>query len=847
MRKKYLAELAAGGSAGWLYASFIAAPLIFPLSAIADSDNHSDNVQFNTSFLDTGYAGGVDLKQFSEGNGMLPGQYLVDVYLNDELVTSERMTFSKQADGQVAACMTSELLAHLNVEPSALQNTQGLNATGCSSIGSIIPHARVMFDSGQQRLNIRLPQEDMQKTARGSVPPALWQTGSVAGFVSYNANAYQTHTNGQAFESRYLSLNAGINLGEWYFRHNGSLSSQTDSGSHYQSLNSYVQHDVSTLGGRFLAGQANTSGRLFDSVSYTGVSLFSDDQMLPESQRGYAPEIRGIARSTARVTVRQSGNVIYETTVPTGAFIINDLYPTGFGGDLDVTVRESDGSESHFLVPYASVADLLRPGSHRYEAVAGRYRSQAGQDGQPFYQATWQQGLTNILSLYGGIQLSTGYQAYQGGGAVSTPVGALALDVTQAQTRTQTQTFSGQSYRVTWNKLISDTQSNIALAAYRFSTRDYLDFSQAMQYQNLERGGVVNSALLYRTKNRYSLTLSQGLGDAWGTLSASGISQNYWNRSGNDMQYQVGYSNRWDRVSYSVTASRSRTQDGVMNTSWLLSFSIPLGGERPMTFSAGLARDVVGNISEQASLSGTAGEEQQMSWGVNGAHDTSGGSTGSVSGQYISPWSTVSGGAGLGRDSQTLSAGLTGSVVAHPAGITFTPYTGDTWVVVHAPGAAGADVTSYPGLKLDHWGNAVMPASMPYQRNTVGLDPKNLADTVELDSTSTSVVPRSGAVVMAKFETRSGYALLLTPARPDAGLPFGASVTDEKGNAQGLVGQAGMIYTRVEDAQGRLFSTHEVNGKPVTCVIPFVFSPSDLTKPMQRMTYTCNTSDTGSR
>lgn len=37
--------------------------------------------------------------------------------------------------------------------------------------------------------------------------------------------------------------------------------------------------------------------------------------MLPDSQRGFAPTIRGVAHSNARVSVRQHGYTIYETYV----------------------------------------------------------------------------------------------------------------------------------------------------------------------------------------------------------------------------------------------------------------------------------------------------------------------------------------------------------------------------------------------------------------------------------------------------------------------------------------------------------------------------------------------------
>ncbi|MGS0639221.1 fimbria/pilus outer membrane usher protein [Citrobacter sp. VF227] len=837
MCKTLLAELL---SAGRPVARISVCLMVITTTSAIAADTAPGDVEFNTTFLDSAYTAGVDLQQFSRSNGMLAGEYLTDVWLNDELLGTEKLTFSKMADGKVAVCMTPALLARLNVRASALHNTDKLTAGQCTPVEQVIPSARLTWDSGQQKLVIAVPQEDMEKTARGSVPPSLWQNGSLAAFTAYNASAYQSESGGETFNSQYLSLNSGVNVGGWYLRHNGSLTSQTGSGSRYQSINTYIQHDVTPVRGRFLAGQANTSGRLFDSLSFTGVSLFSDDQMLPESQRGYAPDIRGIARSSARVTVRQGGNVIYETTVPAGAFVINDLYPTGYGGDLSVTVREADGSESTFLVPYASVADLLRPGASRYEAVAGKYRRPDGRDGQPFYQASWQQGITNTLTLYGGGQFSDGYQSFQAGSAVSTPLGALALDVTQARTSTVRDTLSGQSYRITYNKLVSDTQSNIALAAYRFSTRDYLDFAQAMEYQNLQKGDVVSAGVLYRTKNRYSLTLSQGLAEGWGTLSVTGLSQNYWDRAGNDMQYQFGYSSRWKRVSYSLTAARNRAPEGSMQTSWLVSFSVPLGEEHPVTFSSAVSHDSGAGLAEQVSLAGTAGERQEMNWGVSGTHSEQGGSTASVSGQYLSPWTSINASAGAGRDNRTLSAGLSGAVVAHPHGVTLTPYTGDTWVVVNAPGAAGAEVSSYPGLKLDHWGNAVMPASMPYQRNQVSLDPKGLSDRVELESTTRNVIPRAGAVVVAEFATQQGYALLLTPDRPEDGLPFGATVTDSQGNPVGMSGQGGTVYARVSDKTGRLFATVKGGGKATTCIMPF--SVTEETRAMQQITYTCKQS-----
>ena len=113
--------------------------------------------------------------------------------------------------------------------------------------------------------------------------------------------------------------------------------------------------------------------------------------MLPNSQRGYAPVIRGVANSNARVTISQNGVKLRELSVVPGAFEINDLYPTGFGGDLDVTVTEADGSVRKFSVPYAAVPMALREGQNRYSVTAGTVRQLSNI--KPFFsQATWQYG-----------------------------------------------------------------------------------------------------------------------------------------------------------------------------------------------------------------------------------------------------------------------------------------------------------------------------------------------------------------------------------------------------------------------------------------------------------------------
>ena len=125
---------------------------------------------------------------------------------------------------------------------------------------------------------------------------------------------------------------------------------------------------------------------MFDAVGLRGIALKTDDNMLPASLSGYAPEVRGIARSNATVTVRQNGNVIYQTSVPPGAFVLKDLYPTSSGGDLAVTIQESDGSQTQYTLPFASVPNLVRNGQVKYALGAGKYRPAGNQISPSFAQ-----------------------------------------------------------------------------------------------------------------------------------------------------------------------------------------------------------------------------------------------------------------------------------------------------------------------------------------------------------------------------------------------------------------------------------------------------------------------------
>ncbi|MDX8124784.1 fimbria/pilus outer membrane usher protein [Janthinobacterium sp. GMG2] len=768
---------------------------------------HADQVEFNSVFLPEG-SRSLDLAIYQKGNPVLPGTYRADIALNGELRNRQDIRINANDDGSSpVVCVSRKLLELLGVNISLLSpEAMTLLAEGqCVELGKLIANATAVFLPEIQQVNISIPQASLRRNARGYVSPELWDSGVTSGMLGYNFNSYHNKSGGTSFDSAYLGLNGGFNMGGWRFRHNGALSWQQQGGSRYQVLDTYARRDMTALKSQLTLGDANTSGEIFDTLSFRGAQLASDDRMLPNSLRGYAPVVRGIARTNARVSIRQAGNLLLETTVAPGAFVIDDMYATGYGGDLNVTVSEADGSEQRFVVPYAAVSQLLRPGSLRFGAAAGVTRNNFLSKQARVLQGTLQYGLNNSLTGYGGLQASEDYLSLLGGVAFALPIGAVSIDLSHAQTKLAADTAKGQSLRLSYSKNVLSTGSNFSMAAYRFSTSGYLDFANATQVLDAERNGY-DSNMQYRPRNRVSLTADQRLG-AWGQVSISGYAQNYWNRPGQDLQYQLSYNKQVGRVSYGINANRSKVSYGGMESRIQLTLSMPLGGNdslyRPQ-MSAQVSRDTDGRYDQLATLSGSAGEERQFSYGASVSRNGSSNSS-TLNGQYTGAQAMVGASVGRGTGYSSASVSMSGSVVAHPGGVTLTPLRGETIAVVHAPGAAGAKVAGYPGLRLDASGNAVLPYLRPYELNEVAIDPQGTSMDVELSETSQQVAPRDGAVVFLKYGTSTGRAILFNVSLANGEvLAFGATVKDEQGLPVGVVGQGGQLYARLQETTRQL-------------------------------------------
>ncbi|KVS23195.1 fimbrial biogenesis outer membrane usher protein [Burkholderia cepacia] len=806
-------------------------------------------VEFEGGFLNNGH-GAFDVSRYERRNVVRAGVYKPDIYVDGNWVGRTEVTFKSAPDTVDAQpCFDSASFERIGVDLSKLPQDVRATLAGegaCLRLGQAIPEASVSYDFNEQRLDLSIPQISMRRQARGYVNPDQWSEGVPVAMLGYDASVYHARISGQSANTQgYVGVNSGVNIGRWHFRHNGSLSWDDRGGKQYQNLATYVQRDLPAWSSQLIAGDAYTSGDLFDSTSFRGVRMYTDDRMLPESQRGYAPVVRGVANTHAKVTIEQNGMKLYETTVAPGAFVIDDLYPTGYGGDLKVNVTEADGSVHSFLVPYAAVPLSLRPGQNRYSFTTGVVRNL--QNTTPYFaQATWQRGLTNLLTGYGGVTFAQGYLSAMAGAVLNTSWGAVGVDVTHASTSIpRERRYSGQSFRISYAKSVPTTGTNVAIAAYRYSTNGYFALNDAMQARDQAKLDV-GSVNVYRQRNRASLTLSQSLGARGGSLNTTASASTYWNRSGSDVNFTIGYSNSFRNVAYSVSASRQRDAWGTSSTLYYASLSIPLGKASSAMLATNFSRDTQGSTQAQTSLSGALGADNNLSYGLNVNHGNSSGisqTNGGANVMYRGRSAELSGSVSASTDYQQFSAGARGAIVAHGGGVTLSQPLSETFAIVEAPNAEGARVTNASGVRIDRRGYAIVPYLTPYSMNDVSIDPKGLSTDVELKETSQRVAPLAGAVPMLTFKTEYGRSALIRVRQPDGSpVPFGAAVIDASGKDVGTVGQGGKLFARGLEDRGELKVQWEANRSKSVCELSYSLPVRKRTttyQPMQSLDLPC--------
>ncbi|WP_320723146.1 fimbria/pilus outer membrane usher protein [Enterobacter sp. 262D3] len=767
-------------------------------------------VEFNTDVLDAADKSNIDISRFSRAGYIMPGHYQMQVMVNEQPISQSAMTvaFIEPRDSVDTkplprACLSAEMVDKMALNPAAREKVTLWNNGQCADF-SALKGVDIRPDPAASILHVNIPQALLEYTDATWLPPSRWDNGIPGLLLDYNLNGnVSKQTHGNTTQSLSYSGTVGANASAWRLRadYQGNLNKSSGSGHGTTSRSDwsrfYMYRAIPRLQAKLTLGENYINSAIFDSWRYTGATLESDDRMLPPKLRGYAPQVSGIADTNARVVISHQGRILYDSTVPAGAFTIQDI-DSSVRGTLDVEVIEQNGRKKTFQVNTAYVPYLTRPGQIRYKLASGRSLSpQSHENEGPVFaagEASW--GLTNSWSLYGGATIAGDYNALAiGAGHDMNQFGTLSLDATQSVSKPGGTfgTLSGKSWRASYSKRFDEVNTDINFAGYRFSEKDYMTMQQYLnaRYRNDFRG---------RSKELYTSTINKNFTDLNLSVSLQYSYQTFWDRAA-DNYYTLSVNRYFDafgfrNISAGLTASRS-TFGGAPNDSLFLRLSLPWG--------SGTA-SYTGNLSNDR-YSQTVGYSDTLNDGLDSyslnAGSTSGGKYQDDGAQFNgyyshrSPLANMSVNASYAQSQYSqmgisLSGGAT--ITGKGAAIHAGGLNGSTRLLVDTDGIADVPVNGGQ-VSTNRWGIGVVTDMSSYYRSSTSIDLNKLPDDIEATRSIVESTLTEGAIGYSVFEVRKGARLFAVLRQADGSHPpFGASVTNSKGNELGMIGDSGLAW-----------------------------------------------------
>lgn len=769
--------------------------------------------EFSTGFVNTKDKNNIDLSIFSRDGYIAPGTYLLDIYQDQRLVQGQTLVRSVPVIGDgTVFCVTPEMVDMLNLKDDIRARLAHVDAAeGGPCVDLNTPDSRVVYNAERQSLTLTVPQAWLQYQDPDWVPPARWSNGVNGVILDYNllANRYMPQQ-GARTTSYTLYGTAGLNLGAWrlrsdyqYNRYDGGGQSQA----RFSLPQTYLFRALPQWRSKLTLGQTYLSSAIFDPFRFAGVTLASDERMLPPSLQGYAPQIAGIANSNAQVTVSQNGRLLYQTRVSPGPFVLEAL-SQNISGSLDVTVQESDGSKRSWQVNTASVPFMTRKDNLRYQLSWGRplFGGDSGNHlAKPQFvmgEAAW--GAFNNTSLYGGLIITNdNYRALAlGAGQNLGRWGALSADVTRSDARlpySSAPRRTGYSYRVNYAKNFDELGSTLAFMGYRFSGRHFLPMREFIVRSALHGGDFRDE------KQSYTVSYSQYIQPLQLSVSVSLSRLNYWNDTKANNHYMLSFNKNASfgplrNVGLSLSLARTQSFYGPAQNQIFASLSIPLGDTRQLSYGYQNS----GGGSMQQNVGYTDFSTPGTTWNLS-ASDDHGNDTRrqSMSGNIQSR--TAYGRAAgdfTWQPGQYRSVGLNwyGSLTATPEGAAFGPPAAgnEPRMMIDTDGIAGVQIENGDAI-TNRFGIAVVNGVSSYRESYLAVDVNALPEGVDVADAMINQVLTEGAIGYTRVTAIHGEQMLGRVELPGGSHPpLGALVLSTRtGKTAGMVADGGLVYLNV--------------------------------------------------
>ena len=782
-----------------------------PVFSLLSFSHAESSIQFNTDILDISDRNNIDLSRFSKGAFIMSGNYNLNVMMNKQSLDVQPVDFlppENDPSGSIA-CISPQLVEKVGFKDEYLKQLHWWNNNKCLDLNSL-SGLEAKGDLAVSTLYLSIPQAYLKYSSPDWDPPERWDDGISGLLLDYSLLGQTQSNRSGGSNSQHLSGNGvlGANFDSWRLRADWQGSVNDQSGAEQSSSKNfdwsryYAYRSLPKLGARLSLGEDYLQSNVFDSFRFTGFSLVSDDNMLPPNLRGYAPEVSGIAKTNAKVTISQQGRVLYEAQIAAGPFRIQDLNDS-VQGKLDVKIEEKDGSVQQFQVETANIPYLTRPGMVRYKFSGGRPSNwEHSLQGPTFAASEFSWGINNGWSMYGGMLAADKYMALSLGiGRDLLAFGALSFDTTQSRVVLPDEygVKSGGSYRLSYSKSFDEYNSQITFAGYRFSEQDFMSMSE---YINSRYHGTQNG----KNREMYTISFSKQFRDLGISSYINYDHQTYWDKPTSE-RYSMSLSRyfnfgRLRNMSTSLTAYRNKYQSN-NDDSIYLSLSIPWGVNSNLSFSSSWSGS--GNVQRVGYYNRV---DEHNNYHLNTGLSRSGESASAIynhdgdiasiesdlsyqSGQYNSLGIRIYGGATL---------------TAKGAALHRSSNAGSTRLMLDTDGVDGVPVRGTGATtRTNIFGKAVLADVNSFYRSQARIDLNNIPENIETTLSVVDATLTEGAIGYRKLNVVSGYKAMAVIRLEDGSVPpFGAEVFNLRKQQTGIINENGSVYLSGIQSDGKM-------------------------------------------
>ncbi|MGH6641014.1 MAG: fimbria/pilus outer membrane usher protein, partial [Polaromonas sp.] len=589
---------------------------------------------------------------------------------------------------------------------------------------------------------VRLTQEAALRPPLSPSIPAL--------FVNYDLNYTTTRSSalGSTVQARDLGALTELGAsGQWglftssYVGRNLITQDPTVSASWRRLETTYTRNFLDSTTTLRLGDSTTRTGISGRSVYFGGMQFAKNFSLQPGFVTQPIPTVTGLSAAPSTVELYVNDALRQTSKVPAGPFSIDNFPALTGAGEARIVVRDILGRETVVTQSFFSNASLLEENLSDWSFELGAIRRNLGTDnanyGPRFVSGLWRQGLSKSLTVEGNGEWSAPLQRVGLGASYELPfqmLGQTALSISRG-------TIAGSGH----NWLASVERSGL---------RHGFSVSAEGASRGYRQLGIDTASPLPRLQTTASYSYSSDTFGAFGLGFAS--FDNY--DLGKLKTINLNYTLRIGQ--HSALTLRATKLSGISSgTSVGASLMVPL--DNRITVASGVTTR---SGATESYVNTSRALSAETGWGWRAALGTRG------DGGYTEGGAYYQGTKGLfsadlnhAQSQQTLRLGMLGGAVLADGQLFATRRVQDSFAIVEVPGYANVGV-GFQGSTLTRTnadGVALLPRLLPFQRNSVRLDPTELPISAELDSIEQEAVPALRSAVKISFPVRSGRGALI--------------------------------------------------------------------------------------